>query len=251
MPEFNLTDAQVQAYLDTFAQKYASTYFVFEGLDGSGKTTLQQWLAQNLTDCLCVREPGSTKFSEQIREILLTSEFKLNSLTELFLFMASRTELLHQRIIPALENNQIVLSDRSYISSFAYQAYPGNISVDYFNQTITQIYQSRQIDVLVYFDIPYQVGLQRSASVRDQDNMEAKGNEFYERTARGYALYLEDFISKSDLVELDVSPLSQQAIKVYQHQTTKQYLVNIDAQLSITHIRFAFLEVMAALPFMR
>ena len=103
---------------------------VFEGVEGCGKTTQSQLLSKyfydNNIDHLLVREPGGTETGEQIRSILLHSE-ELNALSELFLLSAARQILISQKVIPALESGKIVISDRFYFSSLAYQGHARGI----------------------------------------------------------------------------------------------------------------------------
>ena len=102
-------------------------FFVFEGGDGSGKSTQARLLAQRLErdhrlPVLTVREPGATALGEELREMLLAPrEENLAAETELYLFMAARSHLVRERILPALARGEIVVSDRFLWSSAAYQ----------------------------------------------------------------------------------------------------------------------------------
>jgi len=103
-------------------------FITFEGPDGSGKTTQLRLLADDLIrqgyDVITTREPGGTKISNQIREILLNPEHKeLDDHTEVLLYAASRAQLVHERILPALNQGKIVLCDRYIDATIAYQAY--------------------------------------------------------------------------------------------------------------------------------
>ncbi|RIY38858.1 dTMP kinase [Psittacicella gerlachiana] len=251
---FNLTMKnnilpQIDKLLQIIQEKYLGKYIVLEGLDGSGKTTIKEWLESKLTNTFSVREPGSTDFGESIRNLLLNSEFKLQSLTELFLFMASRTELLHQKIIPALQEQKIVFSDRSYISSFAYQAHPAQIDLNYFKETVAQIYQQQKIDVIVYAKIPYELGLQRSAAIRSADNMEAKGKAFYQKIEEGYNLYLANFIQEAKQLETPeyLTAAELEAVQIYRKDDS--YLVILDTQHNKETVAELFVKALASLNF--
>lgn len=238
----------LKSLIEIIQTNYQGKYIVLEGLDGSGKTSLKDWLEEQLTNTFSVREPGSTEFGEEIRYLLLNSKHKLQALTELFLFMASRTELLNQKVIPALKDNKIVLSDRSYISSFAYQAYPANISVDYFEQTVKQIYCQQKIDVILYAKVDYRVGLARSGAVRAHDNMEAKGDQFYQRTEAGYNLYLENFKAQAQAITNLAYVAADKAHEVEVYQNAQgTYLVILNAQLSEQEVRELFVQTLASL----
>jgi len=108
-------------------------FFVFEGMDGSGKSTqarlLERFLRQERKrNVLLVREPGGTELGEQVRELLLGKGSEgLATETELFLFMAARSHLVRTRLLPALESGQIVISDRFVWSSVVYQGLAGDV----------------------------------------------------------------------------------------------------------------------------
>lgn len=103
---------------------FVSKYIALEGGDGSGKSTVAQALAERLEglgeDVIVVREPGGTAVGEAIRELLLDSE-TLDHWAEVFLFAAQRAELAREVVVPALDSDTWVVSDRSYYSSIAYQ----------------------------------------------------------------------------------------------------------------------------------
>jgi len=103
-------------------------FITFEGPDGSGKTTQLNMLAQHLInnglDVVTTREPGGTVISDKIRKILLDPNHKeIDARTEILLYAASRAQLVHELIIPALNEGKIVLCDRYIDASIAYQAY--------------------------------------------------------------------------------------------------------------------------------
>lgn len=101
-------------------------FIVMEGPDGSGKTTqinlLEQYLKEAGYECLITREPGGTVIGEEVRELILNPEYKeMSPVTEMLLYAASRAQLVHEVIGPALEAGRIVISDRFVDSSIVYQ----------------------------------------------------------------------------------------------------------------------------------
>ena len=107
-------------------------FIVIDGPDGCGKSTqvklLEQYLRNKGRRVLAVRDPGSTTVSEDIRKILLNPYYReMTPLTELFLYFASRAQLVEQTINPTLKKNNIVISDRFLSSTIVYQGYAGNI----------------------------------------------------------------------------------------------------------------------------
>ncbi|MDP5276925.1 dTMP kinase [Chengkuizengella axinellae] len=102
-------------------------FITFEGPDGSGKTTQIQQLSKTLInqgyDVVTTREPGGTRISDLIRNILLSTEYQeMQDQTEVLLYAASRAQHVHEIIIPALKENKIVLCDRYIDASMAYQS---------------------------------------------------------------------------------------------------------------------------------
>src|SRR2546428_9010462 len=98
-------------------------FITFEGTEGSGKTTqaelLGEWLAKD--DPVVVREPGGTELGEQIRDVLLYKGLEIDPEAEMYLFMASRRQLIAEVIAPALAAHNIVIADRYHDSTLAYQ----------------------------------------------------------------------------------------------------------------------------------
>ena len=109
----------------------AGKFIVFEGPDGSGKTTQLKWFIDSLRSAglvVCdVREPGGTAIGEQIRQILLHTKADMNLRTEMLLYMASRAQLIEERIKPALARSEAVIADRFIQSTFAYQGAAGGL----------------------------------------------------------------------------------------------------------------------------
>ena len=110
-------------------------FITFEGPEGSGKSTqinlLENFFKETNKKFITIREPGGTIIGEEIRKILISSEFDdMSYETELLLFISSRKELIEKIIKPALKNNQFVLSDRFIDSTIAYQGYGRGINLN-------------------------------------------------------------------------------------------------------------------------
>ncbi len=167
----------------------------FEGIDGSGKSTqarlLDEYLRENGHETLLVREPGGTKLSEQIRTALLQSDLNVHPMAELLLFSAARAQLVAERIRPALEAGRIVICDRFYDSTTAYQGAGRSVSRQLSEEWL-QSFHRRVTDGLVP-DRTYLVELDpETARVRrtedgtEGDRMEAENEDFYHRVAAAY-----------------------------------------------------------------
>ena len=133
-----------------------SLFIVFEGLDGSGKSTQQQLLNDKLLfdkiSCISFREPGSTVTGDKIVEIL-ESEQQLSPISELLLFYVSRSAMLEEKIKPALENYDVVICDRYFYSSIAYQGYGRGMDINFINKINDEIVKNVIPDLIFYMDI--------------------------------------------------------------------------------------------------
>jgi dTMP kinase len=164
----------------------------FEGLDFSGKTTQIKLLVDRLNatgkDTVLVREPGGTPISEKIRSILLDNKNKeMTQIAELFLFSAARNQLVNQVILPSMKDGKIVICDRFYDSTTAYQGYGRGINIE----AITKINEIATLgtkpDITFFIDIPIDEITKRCLSANASiDRMESSGEKFYEKVRNGY-----------------------------------------------------------------
>ena len=162
----------------------------FEGVEGSGKSTQAERLARRLAavgvPCVVSREPGGTDIGEAVRSILLDSKNReMHGLTELFLYLASRNQLVREKIMPALETGEVVILDRFGDSSIAYQGAGrglGEKPVARLNKLATA---DLKPDLTLLVDVPVEVGRERKAS-GILDRLERERVEFHERVRQGY-----------------------------------------------------------------
>ena len=143
----------------------AGRFLVFEGPDGCGKSTQLAnlvALAQNsgLT-VASVREPGGTDIGERVRTILLDRESRMSLQTEMLLYMASRSQLVAERILPALERGEVVIADRFVASTYAYQGAGGGLPRADIDAVARVVLQQRAPDLTLIFDVDEQTALIR------------------------------------------------------------------------------------------
>jgi len=171
-------------------------FISFEGIDFCGKSTqvelLRDYLLEQKKIVHLIREPGGTEISEKIREILLDK--KNNAMvmeTELFLFSASRAQLVREVIRPYLQKGYYVISDRFHDSSTAYQGFGRGLSVDAIIKIHNLAIGETLPDITFFIDILNEVAIERKLkkSHSDLDRIEVSDNTFYERVREGY-LYL-------------------------------------------------------------
>lgn len=163
----------------------------FEGIDGSGKSTQSAKLEARLRaigrKVLCVREPGGTEIAERIREMLLDPGLAIVPVAELLLFSAARAQLVSETIRPALERDIVVLCDRFYDSTTAYQGAGRNVADQEWIQSLNRLATGGlRPDRTFWIDIPVSESVKRTGS-RLLDRMEIEESDFYERIAACYA----------------------------------------------------------------
>jgi dTMP kinase len=160
----------------------------FEGVEGSGKTTqaenLVAWLGQKHIPHIFVREPGGTSISEAVRDILLNPKYgEMHKKCEVLLFLAARSQLVYEKILPAVEQKKVVVADRFYDSTYAYQvcgrALPARL-ISVFNRFAAA---GLKPDLTFLFDIDITEG--RARGIFD-DRMETAGEKYHEQVRKGY-----------------------------------------------------------------
>ena len=160
--------------------------FSFEGIEGVGKSTqinlLKEYLETNGYNTEILREPGSTITGESIRSILLDSKENLSSESELLLMFAARAQLISEKVNNS--NSDIILFDRFYDASLAYQGFGRNLPIDFIQSLITFI-NCPEPRLTFLLDISVQNGFERK--VNDvKDRIESAGNEFFQKVREGY-----------------------------------------------------------------
>ncbi|MGQ9819103.1 MAG: dTMP kinase [Candidatus Kapaibacteriales bacterium] len=164
-------------------------FITFEGIDFSGKTTQIDLLYKQLINLgekvLLLREPGGTDIGEKIRDILLSKENSIHPLTELFLFEASRYELVKKVIKPKLTEGFTIICDRFYDSTTAYQGYGRGLPLSFVEECNKLATESTVPDLTFYIDITIDIVLDRNRHFK-LDRLEGEKVEFIERVINGY-----------------------------------------------------------------
>lgn len=172
---------------------------VLEGLDGSGKTTLQRALAERLVargvspEPLVLREPGTTRLGERIRALVLGATGttggedapELAPWAEACLFSAARAQLIHEDLAPALAVGRMILLDRYYGSTVAYQGEGRGLSRPLLELLQAAICAPAAPDLVLWLDLPLAEAARRRGRARDR--IEARGDAERARVAEGYA----------------------------------------------------------------
>ncbi|MDU2545036.1 MAG: dTMP kinase [Finegoldia magna] len=166
-------------------------FITFEGPDGSGKSTIIQkvydYLIENNYDVIKTREPGGSPIAEKIRNLILDTEnTEMGYRTEALLYAASRAQHVEETILPALNENKIVLCDRFLISSLAYQGVGRNLGIENVRKINEFAINGVFPDFVLFFDVDPITTLKRKSSLDTADRLEKEGNNFHERVYNGY-----------------------------------------------------------------
>ena len=180
-------------------------FIVMEGPDGSGKTTqinlLEQYLKEAGYECLITREPGGTVIGEEVRELILNPEYKeMSPVTEMLLYAASRAQLVHEVIGPALEAGRIVTSDRFVDSSIVYQGIARNLGISTVaavNAPGIGIYRP---DGIFFIDLSEAEGIRRKKNQKKLDRMEQESIDFHHLVSEGYRKVLAE---RPEVIKID------------------------------------------------
>ena len=165
-------------------------FITFEGVEGSGKSTQLHMLIEALHErgipFLHTREPGGSPISEKIRSLLLNAEhLEMRPETELLLYSASRSQHTFQTIIPALEAGKLVLCDRYYDSTFAYQGAARNLDLDFITELTKFATFGTVPDLTFLLDLPVSAGFKRITD-RKLDRLERESSDFHEKVRIQY-----------------------------------------------------------------
>lgn len=164
-------------------------FITFEGLDGCGKTTQIELLKRKLVskgyNVVLTREPGGTKISERIRDIILDVDSDgMSYVCEMMLYAAARAQLVKEVIKPSLEENAIVLCDRFIDSSYVYQGIARGIGVDVVRKINDIALSGVYPDATIFFDISPEESKKRRLG--DDDRIEREKLEFHKKVYDGY-----------------------------------------------------------------
>lgn len=184
---------------------------VFEGVDGSGKSTQIRRLSGRLEKRglphLLTKEPGGTPLGVRLREILLDPALAASPLAQLFLFLADRTQHREEILRPALGRGLIVLSDRLSEATMAYQAFGAGLSRELV-ATLNQVaLDGLRPDLTILLDLPVEALEERlSARAEGRTRFEGLGRDYFERVRRGYLEIARVHADRTLLLDATLAP---------------------------------------------
>ncbi|MBW2605716.1 MAG: dTMP kinase [Deltaproteobacteria bacterium] len=173
-------------------------FISFEGIEGSGKTThvkhTVRFLQDNGHDCVITREPGGTRIGEKIRAILLDPLSKdMDPLTELLLYTADRAQHIKEYILPLLSDGKMVLCDRYYDATMAYQGFARGLDIGLIEKMHKLLFENLKPDITLLLDLPPDIGLERAWKqinngnrLSEETRFEEERLSFHRRVREGY-----------------------------------------------------------------
>jgi dTMP kinase len=184
-------------------------FITFEGTDGSGKTTqikmLTGYLEKNGYQVLNTIEPGGTRLGKKIRQILLSTENKgMSGRTETLLFQASRAELVSKVIDPALQSGKIVICDRFFDSTIAYQGIARGLGVEDILDMSLWATGGLEPDLTFLLSIDFKKGKKRLSGT-SPDRIEMEEDGFQQKICQGYRELAKRFPDRIVEVDADLS----------------------------------------------
>lgn len=180
------------------------------GNEGSGKSTLIPWLAEELRSydryVVETREPGGTPMAEKIREILLWNEDEvMHPDTELLLVYAARSQHYRNLIIPVIENDGILISDRFNDSSRALQGFGRGMSQERIKIISDFVLDGFLPKLTILLDLPVELGASRAAARGKLDRFEKEGVEFFTNVRKGFLQMAKEEPARFRVIDASVS----------------------------------------------
>lgn len=201
-------------------------YIVFEGIVGSGKSTQSKKLVAFLRErfwedyIVHVREPGSTPIAEDIRHLCQSKEWDnevMHPLTNAYLYAAARAQTLHTVVRPALDAGKIVISDRCFLSSVAYQGEAQWLGFDTVLSVNREAIWDILPDIVFYMDIDVDTALARTFDAV-WDKWEKMGRDFFEKIVHGYLRSADLDILKNRFIKIDARGTQEDIfLNIYSH----------------------------------
>jgi len=209
-------------------------FISFEGIEGSGKTTQAKHTVRFLQDkghdCVITREPGGTRIGEKIRAILLDPLSKdMDPLTELLLYTADRAQHIKEYILPLLSDGKIVLCDRYYDATMAYQGFARGLDIGLIEKIHKLLFENLKPDITLLLDLPPETGLERAWKQINNGNRISQETRFEEERI--------SFHKKVRAGYLELSRLEPERFRIIdaskdEHEVREEIIKILDAEIN-------------------
>lgn len=190
-------------------------FISFEGIEGVGKSSaislIKKYLKENNVKVFCTREPGGTKYGEELRNILLNNKTNISPEAELLLIFSARKQHIEEIIKPKLNNGVWVICDRFIDSTLAYQGYGKKINIKKINLLIKNFTNNLTPDLTIFFDLSYELSKKRFPKNKVKDRFEVLKNNFFIDVYKGY---------------LDIVNKNKSRVKIVDAQKSKKEVYN-------------------------
>lgn len=166
-------------------------FISLEGIEGTGKSTQAKLLSKHLSKkgykTVLTQEPGGTLISSQIRKVLLsTKHHKMDYMTELLLYNAARVQHIKEKILPALKEGKVVITDRFSDSTVAYQGFGRGISLKLIDSLDKAATGRMRPDLTILLELDVKTGLMRNRHINKIDRLELEDVKFHEKVRKGF-----------------------------------------------------------------
>lgn len=200
----------------------------FEGGEGCGKSTqiklFEKYLREKKIDYILSREPGGTPLCEKIRELLLQGKADMSTKTEFLLFSSARAEHVEKVVKPNLEAGKVVVLDRYYHSSYAYQGYAGGQNLNDLKAITEFAISGCTPDLVFLLDIAYEDGFRRKSkdeNLKNLDRIESKSKRYHDAVRAGYLQLASE--EKDKFVVIDATKSVEEISSIIRQEFEKRY----------------------------
>ena len=180
-------------------------FITLEGIDGAGKSTHLQWLAQFLegrgVKARLTREPGGTELGEKVRELVLARSYQLHPETETLLMFAARREHVEKVLVRTLDTGEWVLCDRFTDATYAYQSGGSGVAWDKIVLLEEWAHPGLQPDLTLLLDVSPEIGRQRIAEARVADRFEHEKQDYFLRVRLAYLRRAREYPDRIHVVD--------------------------------------------------
>jgi dTMP kinase len=202
------------------SQPKKGIFISLEGIEGTGKTTQARLLSERLVEkgyeVILTQEPGGTVIGNRIREILLHVDHReMSYMAELLLYNAARAQHLNEKILPAVNDGKIVITDRFTDSTIAYQGYGRGIDIELLKSIDLIATGGIRPDLTILFDLDVETGLKRNKGINKVDRLELEDIEFHKKVREGYLKIAEAETERIKIVDASL-PLKDVSEKVWE-----------------------------------